>query len=66
MIYFEKMETAIAYSDLAELADKYDYFLLDCDGVLWVGAKAVKHSFEALDFIIQKKKKKVFLITNAT
>jgi 4-nitrophenyl phosphatase len=56
----------IVFSDFADLADKYDYFLFDCDGVLWVGSKPVEHSFAALDYLIKTKLKKVFLITNAT
>ena len=60
------MESTLQFTDLAELADKYEYFLLDCDGVLWVGSKAVEHSFDALDYLIQKRGKRVFLVTNAT
>jgi 4-nitrophenyl phosphatase len=56
----------IQFSDFADLADRYDYFLFDCDGVLWVGSKPVEHSFAALDYLINVKSKKVFLITNAT
>jgi len=57
---------ALVYSDLADLADRYDFFLVDCDGVLWIGEKAVDHSFAALDYLIQERNKKVFFITNAT
>lgn len=56
----------IQFSDFAQLAERYDYFLFDCDGVLWVGSKPVEHSFAALDYLIKARNKKVFLITNAT
>ena len=43
--------------------DKYDYFLFDCDGVLWSGNTEIKDSFLALNKL-NSLGKKVFLITN--
>jgi ribonucleotide monophosphatase NagD (HAD superfamily) len=31
-----------------DLIAKYDYFLFDCDGVLWHGADQIDGSFDAL------------------
>lgn len=31
------MEIVLKKTSIKELADKYDYFLFDCDGVLWQG-----------------------------
>lgn len=36
------------YSRFADLASKYDYFLFDCDGVLWIGKDSIEGSFDAL------------------
>ena len=53
------------YSKWHQLADLYDYFIFDCDGVLWVGPQSITGSFEALDYLLERKKK-VFLLTNAS
>ena len=39
--------------------------MFDCDGVIWLGQRAIEGSFEALDYLISKGKK-VFLLTNAS
>lgn len=58
-------KASLTFSDFSDLANHYDYFLLDCDGVLWLGEKPIAHSFPALDYLISKNKK-VFLLTNGT
>jgi 4-nitrophenyl phosphatase len=54
----------LQFSDFADLAEKYDYFLFDCDGVLWVGDQTIEHSFSALNYLIDNNKK-VYFLTNA-
>ena len=46
-----------------DLIDKYDYFMFDCDGVLWHGPDAIEGSFYALERLSSKT---VVLITNAS
>lgn len=58
-------ESGLTFTDFADLADKYEYFLFDCDGVIYIGDKAIRGSFAALNFLISKRKT-VFLITNAS
>jgi 4-nitrophenyl phosphatase len=47
-----------------DLIEKYDYFLFDCDGVLWNGKLEIENAFIALRLILSHKNKKVFFITN--
>jgi len=62
------MET-IAHSPLlitiTQLAEQYDVFLLDCDGVLWSGSKIIDRSFEVINWLCQLGKK-VFFLTNSS
>ena len=43
----------------------YDYFLFDCDGVLWIGSQTIEGSFDALKELRQLGKP-YYLITNAS
>jgi ribonucleotide monophosphatase NagD (HAD superfamily) len=49
---------------LEDLCEKYNYFILDCDGVLWQ-SEPIEGSFEALNYL-QKSGKKVFFLTNSS
>jgi 4-nitrophenyl phosphatase len=53
------------YSNFKDLANHYDYFLFDCDGVLWHGKDTIEGSFEALETLI-KLDKKIIYLTNAS
>ena len=55
----------MSQSDFLKLAENYDYFLFDCDGVLWIGKKTIEGSFEALTHLL-KLDKKIILLTNAS
>ena len=46
------------------MVKKYDYFLFDCDGVLWHGDSEIKGAFSALKYILSHPGKEIFLITN--
>jgi 4-nitrophenyl phosphatase len=48
------------------LIEKYDYFLFDCDGVLWHGDREIEQAFSALRKIQlhSSGKKHIYLITN--
>ena len=50
-------------ADLAQLVQTYDYFLFDCDGVLWAGGHQIHDAFKALKYL-QSHGKHIFLITN--
>jgi 4-nitrophenyl phosphatase len=63
------MESSSATAYLEDLADKYDYFFFDWDGVLYSGGKIVERSKEAIDYIREKSKstpKHLFFITNSS
>ena len=52
------------YTSFEDLVAKYDYFLFDCDGVLWHGDSEIERAFSALRHIQSHEGKHVFLITN--
>lgn len=49
------MEPLLKHSPLltnvVELAENYDVFLLDCDGVLWRGTEIVDRAFEVVNWL---------------
>ena len=57
--------TSNTYSDFAVIAEKYDYFVFDCDGVLWLGAEQIPDSFPTLNYLLSIGKQ-CFLVTNGT
>ena len=44
----------------------YNYFIFDCDGVLFHGADEIGSAFEALNYIKSFPGKEIFFFTNAT
>lgn len=52
------------FLDLADLIEKYDYFLFDCDGVFWHGDTVIENAFDALRMIQRHPGKEIFYITN--
>lgn len=48
---------------LQELASKYQNFLFDLDGVVWVGNNPVNGAIESLAYL-QSQNKRIFYITN--
>ena len=48
------------------LANTYDYFLFDCDGVIWEGASEIEGSIKALNYLKSLGKKLFFLSNNST
>jgi ribonucleotide monophosphatase NagD (HAD superfamily) len=59
------MESGIPRTTVMSLADRYDYFCLDCDGVLWSGSKIIDQAFEVVTWM-HNQGKKVFFITNSS
>ena len=47
------------------LAEKYDCFCLDCDGVLWSGSQPIDQAFEVINWLVEQGKQ-VFFITNSS
>ena len=59
-----KKDFKINWTNLRELADKYEIFLFDCDGVLWHGDKLmIGEAFRNIEWL-ESKGKKVFFVTN--
>jgi len=50
-------------SKLSELAEIFQYFILDCDGVIWEGNSQIGNSRKALEFLLERKKQ-IFIFTN--
>ncbi|KAI5960198.1 pho2 [Candida pseudojiufengensis] len=48
------------------ILDKYDYFLFDCDGVLWLGDHLLPSIEETLTYLKQRNKTVIFVTNNST
>ena len=57
-------KSGFAKTSVKQLAELYDIFLFDCDGVLWHGAD--RHEGEAFRNIewLESKGKRVYFVTN--
>jgi len=53
----------IKESNLTELVKKYDYFILDADGVIWESNSPIGDSIKGLQYLLSNKKS-VFILTN--
>ena len=49
-----------------ELAEKYDTFLLDCDGVIWSGSRPIDQAFEVMTWLSEMPGKQIFFLTNSS
>jgi 4-nitrophenyl phosphatase len=49
-----------------ELLDKYDTWMLDCDGVLWHGDRLIDGAIQVLDMLRSHRKRVLFVTNNAT
>lgn len=58
-----KLATASQKQDFVE---KFDYFLFDCDGVLWSGNHLLPGVCETLDMLRNQGKKVIFVTNNST
>lgn len=50
-------------AQVEQLLDKYDYFLFDCDGVIWTGNHLLPHVAETIA-LLKRNNKKVYFVTN--
>ncbi|KAI9567652.1 HAD-like domain-containing protein [Boletus coccyginus] len=48
------------------LLDKYDTWMLDCDGVLWRGDRPIDGTVEVLDILRKRGKRLIFVTNNAS
>jgi 4-nitrophenyl phosphatase len=48
-----------------QFAAKFDYFLFDCDGVLWYGAKQIGQAFRNIEYL-ESLGKKCYFVTNSS
>ena len=51
---------------VSNLLDSYDYFLFDCDGVLWLGDHLLPQVCETLDLLKSHNKTVIFVTNNST
>ncbi|ODV91970.1 hypothetical protein CANCADRAFT_147466 [Tortispora caseinolytica NRRL Y-17796] len=49
-----------------EFIDKYDTFLFDCDGVLWLGTQPIVGAIEVVEQLLAHKKQVLFVTNNST
>ncbi|KAK9456972.1 HAD-like domain-containing protein [Dipodascopsis uninucleata] len=49
-----------------EFLSKFDFFIFDCDGVLWQGDVLLPYAKEALELLRSKGKKLIFVTNNST
>ena len=59
------MNKSPSWIKLKELASLYDYFLFDCDGVLWYSNTQIGQSFKNIDYL-ESLGKKVYFVTNSS
>ncbi|GEQ68340.1 hypothetical protein JCM33374_g2008 [Metschnikowia sp. JCM 33374] len=61
------MSQKISTKDQAQsILDSYDYFLFDCDGVIWLGDHLLPSVAETLALLKQQKKTVIFVTNNST
>ena len=61
------MTIKIATRGAAEkILDKYDTYLFDCDGVIWIGNELLPSVKETLELLQSKKKNLIFVSNNST
>lgn len=53
-------------SDVRRILDDYDYFVFDCDGVLWLGDHLLPYVAETLALLRENDKTIVFVTNNST
>ena len=56
----------VELTDITRLAELYDVFLLDCDGVLWRGSSIIDRAFDVVNWLSETLGKKVFFLTNSS
>lgn len=61
---YEHIETADQVRSL--LLDRYDTFLVDCDGVLWHDNEPIEGAMETLSLLQNKLQKRVVFVTNSS
>lgn len=49
-----------------KVVDSYDYFLFDCDGVIWLGDHLLPFVVETLQLLKEQKKTVIFVTNNST
>lgn len=56
----------VCSANSASLIDKYDTFLFDCDGVLWLSEDAIDGATEVIKHLLDKGKKVLFVTNNSS
>ncbi|PVU93232.1 hypothetical protein BB561_003392 [Smittium simulii] len=56
----------LTVEDYRKLVDKYDTFLFDCDGVIWLGTTIIEGVKESIAFLKSQNKRVVFVTNNST
>ena len=51
-------------TNIEELADIYDNFVFDCDGVVWSGNSQIGEAFKVIEWLETTRNKNVYFVTN--
>jgi len=62
----EHSQANLNWTDIIQLASKFDYFLLDCDGVVWQANNQIGTAFKTVEWLQAQGKKVYFLSNNST
>ena len=63
-IFKNNHNTSLNYiNNLSEIVEKYNYFIFDMDGVIWLGEEVFPESIKTIQMLLQSNKK-VFFLTN--
>lgn len=53
------------FTSFSNIADHYESFIFDCDGVLWSGKDKFEEAFKTLEYL-KSKRKNIFFLTNGS
>lgn len=65
-IFIARMSLRIDAQVAQSIVDKYEYFLFDCDGVIWLGDHLLPSVVETLELLKSKNKTVLFVTNNST
>ncbi|OLY79114.1 4-nitrophenylphosphatase [Smittium mucronatum] len=62
----KSLNTLMNVEDYKTLVDRYDVFLFDCDGVIWLGSKVIPGAKETIEYLKSQGKKLIFVTNNSS
>ena len=59
----KSVQCTATWTDVHQMAEKYDVFILDQDGVIWQGNNQIGEAFKVIEWL-EEQGKKVYFVTN--